>query len=233
MITYSSLTRAAGVAAAVAGAIFIGVQINHPPMDSFLTDTNEWVIRGTAKAVMAAFAIAGITGMYLRQVRQMRVLGLVGFLLFAAGYLLLFATEVMAVFVLPALTEKAPAFVNDVVVTASGGTPTGDIGHMQILLNLTGAGYLLGGLIFGVALFRARVLARWAAALLAVSTVGTAALAVLPESFNRPMAIPAGVALIALGISLWRLEGRGIVPDGPIPSARRAGSRATSSADRS
>jgi hypothetical protein len=36
-----------------------------------------------------------------------------------------------------------------------------------------------------------------------VSTVGTAALAVLPASFNRPMAIPEGVALIGLGISLW------------------------------
>ena len=203
-VTTSNLLRAAGVAAAVAGAIFIGVQINHPPADSFLTDTNEWVIRGTAKLVMTALALAGITGIYLRQVRQMRVLGLVGFVVFAAGYLLLFATEVIAVFVLPALTDKAPHFVNDVVVAAAGGKPTGDIGHLQILFNLTGVGYLLGGLIFGIALFRAGVLARWAAALLAVSTVATAALAVLPESFDRPLAVPEGVALIALGISLWR-----------------------------
>ena len=43
-----------------------------------------------------------------------------------------------------------------------------------------------------------------AAALLAVSTVATAALAVLPESFNRPLAVPEGIALIALGVSLWR-----------------------------
>jgi hypothetical protein len=234
-ITYSSLTRAAGVAAAVAGAIFIGVQINHPPMDSFLTDTNEWVIRCTAKAVMAALALAGITGIYLRQIRQMRLLGLVGFLLFAAGYLLLFATEVIAVFVLPELTDKAPRFVNDVVVAAAGTKPTGDIGNVQILFNLTGVGYVLGGLIFGIALFRARVLARWAAALLAVSTVATVALAVLPESFDRPMAVPEGVALIGLGISLWRLEGQVVVvlPDGSVPSARRGGSPATSSADRS
>jgi hypothetical protein len=53
-------------------------------------------------------------------------------------------------------------------------------------------------------LFRARVLARWAAALLAVGTAGTAAPAVLPESFNRPFAVPVGVALIGLGVSLWR-----------------------------
>jgi len=231
-ITHSNLTRAAGVAAAAAGAIFIGVQINHPPAENFLTDTNEWVIRCSAKLVMAALALVGITGIYLRQVRQMRVLGLVGFLLFAAGYLLVFSTQVMAALVLPALTDKTPTFVTDVVIAAEGGNPTGDIGHMQILFNLTGAFYLLGGLIFGIALFRAGVLARWAAALLAVSTVGTAALAVLPESFNRPMAVPEGVALIALGVSLWRLEGRTNAPEGSVPSARRGGTRATSSADR-
>ena len=199
-----SLTQAAAVCAAAAGTIFIAVQINHPPSDSFLTDTHEWVIRGTAKAVMGALALAGITGIYLRQVRQMRVLGLVGFVLFAVGYLLLFATEIMAALVLPAFTEQAPTVVNDVVVAANGGTATGDIGHLQILFDLTGIGYIVGGLIFGIALFRARVLARWAAALLALSTVATAALAVLPESFNRPMAVPEGVALIGLGISLWR-----------------------------
>jgi len=72
------------------------------------------------------------------------------------------------------------------------------------LLDIGGAGYIVGGLIFGIALFRTRVLARWAAALLAVSTVATAALAVLPESFNRPLAVPEGIALIGLGVSLWR-----------------------------
>jgi len=78
------------------------------------------------------------------------------------------------------------------------------------------------------------VLVRWAAALLALSTAGTAALAVLPESVNRPMAVPEGVALIALGVSLWRLEARSIVlPDDAVPSARRGSSRQTSSVDRS
>ncbi|MBO0844712.1 MAG: hypothetical protein J2P22_04780 [Nocardioides sp.] len=203
-VTTTGLTKAAGIAAAAAGAIFIAVQINHPPTDSYLTETDQWAIRCAAKAVMTAFALAGITGIYLRQVRQMRMLGLVGFVLFAAGYLLMLPTEVMAALVLPALTHTNPAFVNDVVVASTGGHPIGGIGHLQILFNLTGACYMLGGLVFGIALFRAGVLARWAAALLSVSTVATAALAVLPESFNRPMAVPEGVALIGLGISLWR-----------------------------
>jgi hypothetical protein len=203
-VTTTGLTRAAGISAAVAGLVFIAVQINHPPMDVASVATTEWVVRNSAKVVMGALALVGITGMYLRQVRQTGVLGLVGYLLFGAGYLLMFATEVVSAFVLPSLVDVAPGYVNDILVAAAGGTPAGDIGAMQTVLAVMGVGYMLGGLVFGIALFRARILARWASALLAVGTVATASLAVLPESFNRPMAVPVGVALVGLGVSLWR-----------------------------
>src|SRR5215213_1182644 len=203
-ITATGLTKAAGAAAAVAGAIFVAVQIGLPSTGSFTTETTQWVVRECAKIVMIALALAGITGMYLRQYRKAGLLGLAGYLLFAAGYLALFSIEVIAAAVLPTLVHSEPGFVNDVVAAANGGTANGDIGGLQILLSLAGGGYILGGLLFGVALFRTGVLARWAAALLAVSTTATAALAVLPESFNRPLAVPEGIALIALGVSLWR-----------------------------
>lgn len=205
-VTSSSLTRATGAAAAVAGAIFIAVQVNHPATGTFTTETTQWVARESAKIVMAALALAGITGMYLSQYRKAGLLGLIGYLVFGVGYLGMFSVQVIAATVLPNLVDTQPGFVNDVVFAAAGGTPTGDIGALQTLFNLTGAGYMLGGLLFAIALFRTRILARWAAALLAVSTVGTAALAVLPESFNRPMAVPEGIALIGLGVSLWRTQ---------------------------
>jgi len=206
-ITSTTLTRAAGVAAAVAGAIFIAVQIKHPATDTFTTETTQWVVRECAKIVMAVLALAGITGMYLRQYRKAGILGLVGYLVFAAGYLAMFSVEVIAAVVLPNLVHSEPGFVNDVVFAANGGSANGDIGGLQILFGLMGAGIILGGLVFGIALFRTRVLARWAAALLAASTGALAALAVLPESFNRPLAVPVGIALIALGVSLWRNAG--------------------------
>lgn len=214
-ITATGLTKAAGAAAAVAGSIFIAVQIKHPATDTFTTETTQWVVREIAKIVMVALALAGITGMYLRQYRKAGALGLVGYLLFAAGYLALFSVEVIAAAVLPNLVHTEPGFVNDAVAAANGGTMHGGIGGLQTLLNLGGVGYVLGGLVFGIALFRTRVLARWAAALLAVSTVATAALAVLPESFNRPLAVPEGLALIGLGVSLWRnpSDSRQTTPD--------------------
>ena len=119
-------------------------------------------MRSTAKMVMAALALAGITGLYLRQVRQTRVLGLVGYLVFGAGYLLMLSTEAIAAFVLPGLAHSSPGYVNNVVVAAFGGTPTHSIGGIGTLFVIAGLAYLVGGLLFGIALFRARVLSRWA-----------------------------------------------------------------------
>ena len=100
-VTSSGLTRAAGAAAAIAGSIFVAVQVNHPAEAAFDTETTEWVVRCSAKGVMAVLALAGITGMYLRQHRQAGLLGLVGYVVFALGYLTMFAVQVVATSVLP------------------------------------------------------------------------------------------------------------------------------------
>jgi hypothetical protein len=203
-ITATTLTRSAGVAAAAAGLIFIGVQINHPHMDVTSVTSTEWVIRNSLKVVMAALALAGITGMYLRQVTKTGVLGLLGYLVFSAGYLIIMSIAFIGAYVLPSLADIAPGYVNDILAVAGGGTARGDIGLMQTAFRLEGFGYLAGGLLFGIALFRARVLARWAAALLAAGTFATIAIPLLPQSFERPRAFPTGVALIGLGYSLFR-----------------------------
>ena len=79
----------------------------------------------------------------------------------------------------------------------TGGTPEGDIGTQRALLRVQDLAYVAGGLVFGVAMFRAGVLARWATALLAFSGVITAVVSVLPDPFYRLVAAPNGVALIA------------------------------------
>ncbi|MGO4363215.1 hypothetical protein [Terrabacter sp. RAF57] len=203
-ITTTSLTRAAGGAAAVAGLLFIGVQVNHPAMDVSSVGSTEWVLRNTAKVVLSALALGGVTGMYLRQVRQTGWLGLVGWVLSAVGFLVMGSVAFVAAYVLPTLADTAPRYVDDVLVAASGGHPVGDIGLMQGVFLVSAVAYVGGGVTLGVALFRARVLARWAAALLAVGCGATVLLSVLPHSFERPMAVPTGVALIGLGVSLWR-----------------------------
>ena len=213
------LGQAAGVATAVAGAIFIAVQVNHPAMGVESAATTDWIVRSTAKTVMAALALAGITAIYLRQRAKVGLTGLAGYLVLAAGYFLMFGTEYLAAFALPGLADVAPGYVDDVIVAAYGGSPAGDIGALSTVFAATGTCYIVGGLVFGITTFRAGILARWAAALLAVGNVATVSLSVLPASFNRPMAVPTGIALVGLGISLWRdqrgaavASGRATVP---------------------
>ncbi len=207
-ITTNRLTAAAGLCAAAAGAIFIGVQINHPPADVAHIVTTEMAVRETAKALMTVLALAGFTGMFLRHHRRFGVLGLAGYLLLTVGYLAMFAVECIVAYVLPTVAHSNPGYVQDVLDAAVGVSPSGDIGHMHELFLASGIGYSLGGLLFGIALFRAGVLARWASVLLAYGTTSALALSVLPESFNRPVAVPTGVALIGLGVSLWRDQRR-------------------------
>lgn len=205
-ITPTGLTRAAGVAAIAAGAIFIGVNIGHPHLDATSVTTTEVIVRNSLKVLMAALALVGITGMYLSQVRRNGLLGLLGYLVFAAGYLFLMIPPYIAAFVLPSIAETNPGYVNNILAAATGRTVTGDIGPLATVLQVQGFAYLGGALIFGIALFRAHVLTRWATVLLAVSGLLSAALSVMPDALYRLLAFPNGIAMIALGFSLWRQQ---------------------------
>jgi hypothetical protein len=221
-ITSTTLSRSAGVAAIAAGVIFIGVQINHPFLDAGSITTTEVLIRDFLKVLMAVLALAGITGMYLRQVKQSGVLGLLGYLVLTICYLCLLCTSFVAAVVLPAIAESNPAFVNDVAAAATNRDAVGDIGLVQTAIDFQGYTYLAGGLIFGIALYRANVLARWAAALLAVGGVISIVLSQLPDAFFRFLAFPNGIAMIGLGYSLWRI-GRTATTTLPTPQLATAG----------
>src|SRR5438477_1483561 len=208
-ITSTTLFRAAGAAAVLAGLIFIGVQINHPYLDATSITSSDAMTRGSLKMLMAALALAGITGVYLRQVTKIGVLGLV---LFAAGYLSMLGTEYVAALVLPSIAHSSTTYVNDVIAVAVNRPTTGDIGLMHPAILFTGITYIAGGFIFAIALFRANVLARWAAALLALGTLATIAVGLVPQ-YERLFAIPTGLALVGLGYSLWRAQR----PPAPAP----------------
>src|SRR5665647_2144848 len=120
-ITTTTLTRAAGVAAVVGGLLYIGVQIKHPHLDLALITTTEWKVRQTMKVLFASLSLAGITGMYLRQVKQIGVLGLIGYLVFSVGYLAMLGVEVIGAVVVPAIAATSPGYVSDVLAVAVPG----------------------------------------------------------------------------------------------------------------
>ena len=203
-ITPTTLTRAAGLAAVASGALFIAVQVKHPEITPDFVQGTEWTVRQGMKITMATLALAGIAGMYLSQVRRIGLLGLVGYLLLSLGYLMMLCVEMIALVVVPTIAQTSPEYVGGVIAVATNSSSTADLGLFVALNGVVAVGYLLGGLLFGIALFRAGVLARWASALLAVAAVATAAIPLLPMVNQRLFAVPNGIAMIGLGWSLWR-----------------------------
>ena len=130
-ITTNRLTATAGLCAAAAGAIFIGVQINHPPADVAHLLTTEMTIRETAKVLIGALALVGFTGMFLRHRRRLGRLGRVGYSLLTVGYLAMFAAECIIGYYLPTVAHSNPVYVQHVINAAMGHGPSSGIGAMQ------------------------------------------------------------------------------------------------------
>jgi hypothetical protein len=194
--TTNRFSAIAGLCAAAAGAIFVGVQINHPPADVAHLVTSEMTVRMTAKVLFCALALAGLAGMFI------------GYSLVSVGFLAMLVQECMIGYYLPTLAHSKPVYVQHVLNGAMAHGASSGIGAWQGLFLIAGMGYALGGLLFGIALFRAGVLSRSASLLFAYGTVSALSLAALPVSYSRPFAVPTGVALIGLGVSLWRDQRR-------------------------
>jgi len=209
-ITTTKLSRVAGLCAVAAGLLYIIVQLIHPDETVEFVTTTAWSATHLLTLAMAVLALIGVSGMYFRQVRETGALGLIGFALFGSFFLVVVAVTFVETIVLPTIAEEAPGYVNDFLATIVGETVRGDVGSFTVANGVAGVTYLLGGLLFGIALYRANVLARWAALLLAIGSLATVAVAVLPESLDRVAALPVGIALVGLGYSLWRHTDRSV-----------------------
>lgn len=214
-ITPAKLSRTAGLAAIAAGLLFIVIQFIHPHEIAANVATTRWAVTHYLSMLMAVLAIIGISGMYFRQVERTGLLGLVSYVLFGINFLLIMAWTFAEALILPLLVPQVPRFVNDVIAIPGGGPVIGNVGQLPTINNVAGVGYLLGGLLFGIAMYRGRILPRWAAALLSVGTVATILIPVIPHAAARAMAIPVGVALAGLGWSLWREQHQS---SGPAPT---------------
>jgi hypothetical protein len=213
----SKLIRLAGLAAVVAGIIFVGIQPIHPPDELASVTTGAWAIITPVKTAMCLLFLLGIVGLYARQVNKVGWLGLLGFLLLSLSWTLQTAFVFAEAFILPPLAATAPQFVDGFLGIASGRASTISLGAIPALYTLVGVSYVLGGLLFGIATIRAGILPRWAAGLLAVAAVLTPAAALLPHQIQRLAAVPVGFALAWLGYALWaeRRERAAVAEPGP------------------
>lgn len=188
-----------------AGILYVAIQAIHP-LDVFSSVTTaRWAVSHYLSVAMDLLAIFGITGIYSRQVEKAGWLGLAGYVLFSLFWALSVAFHFLEAFISPVLASESPKFVQGLLGVVTGAPSEINLGALPAVYALTGiAGYVLGGLLFGIATFRAGILPRWAGGLLAVGTVlPVLGSSLVPHPLNRIFAVPVGLAMIWLGFALW------------------------------
>jgi hypothetical protein len=197
------LIRLCGLAAVGAGLIFAGIQPFHPADVVTSVTTGPWAVILSLKFTMCLLMLVGITGIYLRQFGKAGWVGFAGFAMLIASWFLQTGFVFTELFIFPKLSVVAPDFVDSLLTLARGGPATLDIGAAAPAYGIVGLFYLLGGLVLGIATFRAAVLPRWAGLLWVVTALITPAAALLPHAIQRYAAVPMGITLIWLGVALW------------------------------
>lgn len=200
-ITASKLIRGTGLAAVLAGLMFVVIQPLHPADVLASVTADAWALIHYATLVMLLLFVVGITGIYARQVEQLGLVGLAGFIVLTVGLLLTAIGGVIEAFVQPLIAASDPAFVQGMLDMVHGHETSANLGAIPLVWNASSAAFLGGTVLFGVANFRAGVLSRWASVVFAIGLFGSAPVAALVGN-PRVAAVPIGIGLAWLGYSL-------------------------------
>lgn len=202
-ITTQKVSRLAGLSAMLAGLCFLVIGMFHPVNVLSSVTSTTWVNVHIAATALGFFGLLGLAGLYTRQVEETGWLGLAGFLLFGAWMTLVGGMSLVEAFVLPRLTTEFPAYVTGIMGMFSSIPSQVDLGALPTLWIIQTPLYILGPLLFGIATFRARVLPRWAGALLILGTVLIPVGAVVPPAMQPKIMLPVGLAMAWLGYALF------------------------------
>lgn len=194
--------RLAGLFALLGGLCYVVVGIFHPANQLSSVSTTRWETVHIFACAMSFFGVVGLAGIYARQAVRSGWFGLVGYVLLSLWLVLIMGFSFVEAFILPHLVNVTPEFVRGWLAQFNGTTSQMDMGFLPTLWTLTGPIYILGGLLFGIGTFRAHILPRGAAVLLAAGTVLAPVAGLLPLTAQPKIAIPTGLALAWLGYAL-------------------------------
>ena len=201
--TASKLIRWAGLSAMVAGMFYVLVGLFHPPNVFSSVTTPQWAIVHVLATAMCFFGILGMVGLYAKQAEKSGWLGLAGFLLFSLWFAFILGFSFVETFILPSLATEAPKVVEGFLGMFTSTASEINLGILPTIWTLTAPLYVLGGLLFGIATFRAGILPRWAGGLFVIGTALAPVAALLPLEHQPKVAVPVGIALAWLGYALW------------------------------
>jgi hypothetical protein len=200
--TNANLIRLAGLSALLGGLCYVFVGVFHPANALASVTTTRWATVHVLACAMSFFGLLGMAGLYARQAVKSGWLGLVGYVMLSLWLVLIMGFSFVEAFILPHLATVTPSFIEGWMGMFNGDPSKIDLGALPTLWTLSGPLYILGGLLFGVATFRARILPRGAAVLLALGTVLAPLAHFLSLTAQPKIAIPTGLALAWLGYAL-------------------------------
>jgi hypothetical protein len=202
-VTTSILMRLAGFSALLAGLGIVVMGMFHPANEPAYVTTSAWIIVHIFAASLGFFGVTGLAGLYARQVEKAGWLGLIGFLLFSAWMALVGMFSFIEAALLPQLVSEFPPFVEGFLGMLSGKPSPVSLGVLPTMWNISTPMLIIASLLFAIATFRARILPRWAAVLLALGSVMVPVSALVStEIAAKIIMVPMGVGLAGMGYAL-------------------------------
>jgi len=203
-ISTTALMRLAGFFAMLGGLGFIVTGMFHPPNEPAYVTTSTWIIVHIFATSMGYFGVLGMVGLYARQVEKAGWLGLIGFLLFSGWMALQMPFSSFEAVILPHLASELPPYVVGWLGMFRGIPSPVDLGALPTIWNISTPMLILGALLFAIATFRAGILPRWAAGLLALGCLMIPVAALLPTPLQaKIIMIPIGLGMTWMGYALF------------------------------
>jgi hypothetical protein len=207
-----NLLRLAGLAAVIGGSCYILVGAFHPANAAASVTGTQWAVVHVLACATSFFGVLGVAGLHARQATKTGWLGLIGMVLLSLWLVIIMGFSFVEAFILPHPGLVTPEFTNGWMGMFDGYPSKVDLGALPMLWTLTAPLYIGGGVLFGLATYRARIFPRAAAVLLALGTSAAPIAALLPLASQPKVAIPTGLAIAWLGYALLTERAQPISP---------------------
>jgi hypothetical protein len=226
-ISASTLMRLAGFSALLSGLSIVVLGMFHPANEPAYVTTPTWIIVHIFATSLGFFGVLGLAGLYARQVEKAGWLGLIGFLLFSAWMTLVGFFSFIEAAILPHLASDFPPFVTGFLGMLNGIPSEVNLGVLPTMWNISTPMLILGSLVFAIATYRAGILPRGAAGLLALGTLMIPVGALLPTELQaKIIMIPMGLGMAWMGYALFserRVPASELSPEWRRPQVSQTG----------
>lgn len=190
----SSFNRMNGAAGLVAGVLVLLGFVIHPLGEGVaFVGSPMWVPAHALILFGFTLSLLGLVGFHMQQSQKAGPLGTVGFFMLFIGTALFLGIPFYAVFAEPVIAAASPELYEAI-----------EIGALGLLLSIILI-LVIGGVLFGISVYRAAVLPRLAGALLAISVLILLLSVVggLPAIVTNGSGALFGIALAWMGYGLW------------------------------